>query len=991
MTAKFQLFLVTAFWAFLPLHADVVRSAASGPWSSDKTWENGALPKAGDSVLIKKGHDVVYDISSNAVIRVVTVAGTLRFSREKDTKICAALIKVQSSEDISEDGFDCHGPIVKSITPGPRPLLEIGSADAPISADHTALIRLTYIEGMNKESCPALVCCDGRMEIHGAPLSHSWVKLGNNVNPGSNEIELAEPVTGWKPGDHLLFPTTEMSEFYQERNRQRVIPSILDDSQTEEAELVGTQGTGMLIKVPLKYKHQAIGEFRGEVANLSRNVVIESADPKGERGHTMYHSDSAGSISYAEFRHLGKKGVLGRYPIHFHMCGDTMRGSSVIGASIWDSDNRWIAIHGTNYLLIRDCVGYRSVGHGFFLEDGTEVDNILDRNLAVQAFMGKPLPAQTLTFDENDAAGFWWGNCMNSFTNNVATECEKFGFRFQMVKTDTFSPEISVKQPDGSHKRVDVRTIPFIRFEDNEAHSQRRFCLNLGGFHGQSETADLDRDGNVIDRASYLGGSVDGVGPDWHHPFIIKNFKAWRSQWGFTTAASNVKIDGFTAYDINYVFWRSNVSGNDYNNLHLSDIHVSTFLNPWGLGPSRENKLLYLDPVDDLPPVTTITNWKWLDGGLLRVSGVAVDNTGVREVIVNGKPATLENGLVCNWSQIISVTGDSIEITAESTDIKGNKELTPHRLKLFRDDNVTSQPLAETEATPAAPPTPPPAKAAAASAENDKVREEKIDDAKLPYPLWDGKESVADYAKRAKLEPKRTLDLNGAKLDLVLIPAGSFIMGTASSDPGMEPDEQPRHRVYISKPFYMGKTELTQAQYSAVMKTNPSYFPAPDKPVETVSWLDAQAFLKKLGQGARLPTEAEWEFACRAGTQTEFSSGNDEKALSTVAWWGRGNEPFHGNAPDGTSPVALKAPNAFGLYDMHGNVYEWCSDVYTVDYYQTSPALDPTGPAEGEYHVLRGGSWQGEGWMCRSANRNGFSAKSHGFLVGFRVVMPITK
>ena len=103
----------------------------------------------------------------------------------------------------------------------------------------------------------------------------------------------------------------------------------------------------------------------------------------------MYHRHSSGSISFAEFRHLGKTGNLGKYSLHFHRVGDTMRGSSVVGASIWDSGNRWITIHGTNFLCVRDCVGYRSVGHGFFLEDGTEVDNILDGNLAVQACQGR--------------------------------------------------------------------------------------------------------------------------------------------------------------------------------------------------------------------------------------------------------------------------------------------------------------------------------------------------------------------------------------------------------------------------------------------------------------------------------------------------------------------------------------------------------------------------------------------------------------------------
>src|SRR5262249_10239199 len=157
-----------------------------------------------------------------------------------------------------------------------------------------------------------------------------------------------------------------------------------------------------------------------EVANLSRNVVVESADPKGERGHTMYHRGSAGAVSYAEFRHLGKEGVLGRYSLHYHLVRDSMRGSFVIGASIHDSDNRWLTIHGTNFLVVRDCVGYRSKGHGYFLEDGTEVFNVLDRNLAVQALAARALPRQVIPFDKNDGSGFWWANSLNSFTRNVA-------------------------------------------------------------------------------------------------------------------------------------------------------------------------------------------------------------------------------------------------------------------------------------------------------------------------------------------------------------------------------------------------------------------------------------------------------------------------------------------------------------------------------------------------------------------------------------------
>src|SRR6185295_13953492 len=153
----------------------------------------------------------------------------------------------------------------------------------------------------------------------------------------------------------------------------------------------------------------------------------------------------------------------------------------------WESDNRWITIHGTDYLVVRDCVGYNSIGHGFFLEDGTEVFNIFDRNLAVQARGGKPLPKQVIPFDHNEGAGFWWANSLNTFTRNVACECDEYAFRFDAAKTGAFDPVLSVPRLDGSLRKVDIRTLPFVRFEDNESHCQRRFAMNLGGFKAPSE------------------------------------------------------------------------------------------------------------------------------------------------------------------------------------------------------------------------------------------------------------------------------------------------------------------------------------------------------------------------------------------------------------------------------------------------------------------------------------------------------------------------
>jgi len=188
-----------------------------------------------------------------------------------------------------------------------------------------------------------------------------------------------------------------------------------------------------------------------------------------------------------------------------------------------------------------------------------------------------------------------------------------------------------------------------------------------------------------------------------------------------------------------------------------------------------------------------------------------------------------------------------------------------------------------------------------------------------------------------------TLDLGGGvTMKMVLIRPGKFMMGEGEG----------RHEVTNSKPFYMAVTEVTQEQYEAVMGKNPSWVNGPTNPVETVSWDDAAEFCRRLSektrQTVRLPTEAEWEYACRAGTQTAFSFGDDPSALGDYAWW-------TGNSGKTTHPVGQKKPNSWGLYDMHGNVWEWCADWYGE--YPKGPVTDPSGPATGDSRVVRGGSW----------------------------------
>ena len=336
------------------------------------------------------------------------------------------------------------------------------------------------------------------------------------------------------------------------------------------------------------------------------------------------------------------------------------------------------------------------------------------------------------------------------------------------------------------------------------------------------------------------------------------------------------------------------------------------------------------------------------------------------------------------------------------------------------------------------------------------------------FPLWDGKETVASYAERVKLPATKSLDLGGGvTLDLVLIPAGQFIMG--SEEPAkptitvedatrlivlggvgmavlllvlsidcyrkrklsfslrtlllltittglclggiarrrlaleeaaryekemvafnvLPSDEKPGHSVTITQPFYMGKYTVTQEQYTAVIGSNPSHFRGVNLPVETVSWNDATAFCKKLteklpnkSQSIRLPTEAQWEHACRAGTRTRFYTGDSDIDLNAAGW-------FYANSGNTTHPVGQLKANALGLYDMYGNVWQWCQDSMRKYSPTTTSFQNPTGPTQESARVLRGGSWYIYPDNCRSASRNYDSPVDRSHLIGFRIVLPL--
>jgi formylglycine-generating enzyme required for sulfatase activity len=208
------------------------------------------------------------------------------------------------------------------------------------------------------------------------------------------------------------------------------------------------------------------------------------------------------------------------------------------------------------------------------------------------------------------------------------------------------------------------------------------------------------------------------------------------------------------------------------------------------------------------------------------------------------------------------------------------------------------------------------------------------------------------------------------------IPPGAFLMGGEAN-----PREKPLHRVTIRKGFYLGIIPVTQAQWRSVMGYNPSKFPGADRPVEMVSWDDCRACCQKLtqltGKPIRLPTEAEWEYACRAGGNSEYHTGDGEDSLRRAGW-------FKGNSDGQTHPVGKLPCNAWNLFDMHGGVWEWCSDWF-VEGYETEHQVDPAGPASGERRVVRGGAWDAEAAECRSAYRGRILPGNRYNDCGFRV------
>jgi formylglycine-generating enzyme required for sulfatase activity len=292
----------------------------------------------------------------------------------------------------------------------------------------------------------------------------------------------------------------------------------------------------------------------------------------------------------------------------------------------------------------------------------------------------------------------------------------------------------------------------------------------------------------------------------------------------------------------------------------------------------------------------------------------------------------------------------------------------------------------------------------------------------------------AQTAKDMNLPKQLTIKLpnSNVSMDFILIPAGTFHMGSPETEKSSWGDEEPLHYVVISKPFYMGKYEVTQLQYSRIIDISSenislqsksvmmgtttssgfyageatsqvggkithgtiSHFSGWELPMENISWFGCitftQALSRQFNEVFRLPTEAEWEYACRAGTITPFYTGEtisaEQANYKASKVYGDGSQ---GHYVGMTTKVGSYPPNAFGLYDMHGNVSEWCSDWYGSKYYRDSPAIDPKGSFGGKHRVIRGGAWDQKPKLLRSAYRYNEDEDDYYPYIGFRVVLEI--
>ena len=419
--------------AFDAAPSSLIRSAGSGPWSAPTTWEGGAVPTAGARVQVRAGHTVRYDVASDAVIRSIHVAGTLSFAPDRDTRLDVGLIKIQAGDDASEDGFDCDahlGRTRRRRAPGRR--WRSARPIARSDREHTAVIRLAYVEGMDRQTCPAIVCCGGRMDFHGAPMSRTWVKLGATAPKGDAEVGLAEPVTGWRVGDRVIVTATQGDNGTGGTRRRKPgdkASSTAPDQRgyrtdaepgvpvyTEERILRGIDGDPPDARPPPRVRAPG----RRRLSRRGRQPEPQRRRRVGRPGRSPRPHDVPPRLGRLDLATPSSATWARRACSASTACTSTASATRCAAARSSAPRSGTAATAGSRSTArttwsSATASATSSVGHGFFLEDGTEVNNVLDRNLAVQAYVAQEAArSRSCRSTRTRGAGFWWANSRNT-------------------------------------------------------------------------------------------------------------------------------------------------------------------------------------------------------------------------------------------------------------------------------------------------------------------------------------------------------------------------------------------------------------------------------------------------------------------------------------------------------------------------------------------------------------------------------------------------
>ena len=389
--------------------------------------ENG-LRDFGNDILIQEGTEVIIDgRKSLEEFSTILIEGTLTIDVEKDSFLKAQRIIV-----------------------GPKGRLIIGTSENPIKE----IFEIIFVKNQPGETGIFVL---GELTIHGQEVSPTFTTLISDTKIGDTTITIGEVPKNWQTGNRIVLTTPGFQ--YDE------------GCHIEESEILRIQGVFIDLQNPLNCPH--IGTIKPDeygyypkshVSLLDRNVIIRS-DDLDNRGSLNFFYGSTGSIKYVELRDLGPKGTLARYPIHFHHMGDSSRGIEVIGNSIINSDNRWITVHDSNGIFIKNNVGYKSTGHGFFLEDGLEFENVFENNIGIITRPGD------LIESDSRASIFWIKNPYNYFINNVAVAGFYYGYYFSV-------PNLWTKIPT-TGEEINIQSLPTLKFDNNQSYDTRHAGIKI--------------------------------------------------------------------------------------------------------------------------------------------------------------------------------------------------------------------------------------------------------------------------------------------------------------------------------------------------------------------------------------------------------------------------------------------------------------------------------------------------------------------------------